>query len=789
MLHLAQQLTAAGLRVFPCQADKSPAVPKGVDWRDAARVPPGHPDHNWGTTVGLPVPDDVVVLDHDSYKPDARTLAEWEQVLGCKPDWDAARLQTTQRGGTHYGFRTPAWAVRQMSEAGMDTRVGGKGYICTGSGYEWRHHMGVAAMAYPDTLPPLPDECRAVLGVPDRPERAPSTHPQTADTAQVIEALRHVDPGCDRAAWVRTGCSLRALFADDPQQGLELFDCWSRGEYWPAGCPDNYRAEDIQWQWDSFKADGGVGPGTLFYKAMQSGWQPPAGFDASAAFGQGAVSQDVFNELIDRIRETGGDPRNTEALIHAVQAAQCNRLQVVLLSSEIKQALADAGNKDKQVLATIDQMLTGKAAARPSAPDTPADGLLDPNTPLHPDHWLPYQTKGKEQRPKGTEGNFDVLLKAYGLSIQFDEVLKTITFKGPSVPCSGTLHDEAALSHLESLANLNEFPAPAARSLVTTVANLNVVNPVLDYTTQARWDGLDHVGALWAQIELEPDEDPVLCETLFRKWLRGAYAIGTGRIKRWEHVIVLVDPKGGAGKTRFFATLCPPELRADSVVLDTSNKDNIKIAISRWLVELGELDGTFTRSDQAKLKAFLSQERDEMRMPYGRAYLQYPRRTAFFASVNETRFMVDHSGNRRWWALQVRSTNYRHTVDVTQVWAQVAEEVRQGYECFLTRDEEAALILRNEGFRQGSRVADLLSSAQIDPTANGEVATVTELLILAGLTNPSKAELNEAARWLRQAGFVATARGGRRGFFYVPRTAEAFQPTNGTGVTGNQRLN
>lgn len=794
---LAEQLRLAGVPTFPCWArydharhrwSKGPAVPRETSWLDVAGWPFNDPRLDWSSgVVGVPIPRGVVILDLDLYKGVTREAVE--QLLGCRLPWDAALVQTTIGGGHHYAFGVE-WDVRQgdsLGVPGFDTRVAGKGFICSGNGYT-PNGFGLFALAYPASLPRLPDACRTVLeAVKAAPREVAPAVEGDRDVDQLISALRHINPGGARADWLRVGLALRNFFKDDEAAGLDVFDRWSAGEWWPGGTPENYVAEHIPGQWASFKPDGDTTAATLFYKAMQGGWNPPARFiDTAAAFGASTVTAERFEELLERVIESGGDTRQTQAIVDEIRAAGCNALQVALLAAELKIALKEAGIKDTRVAQHIDGLLSSSSAAPPrmlpgKLPEA-AGGILDPDTPLHPTAWAPLQTKGKDMKPKGTTRNFEIMLQAYGVRVTFDEIGKRIDITGPSVPGGGVLHEEAALAYLDSLSNLNDYPVAAAKGAIMPMANQNTVNPVREWVASAPWDGQDHVGALFREMQLSESEDPRFCEVLFRKWMRGAYSIGTGTIRRWEHVIVLMDPFGGAGKTRFFSTLCPPELRTDSVILDADNKDSIKMAVSYWLTELGELDGTFDRSASHKLKAFLSLEKDEMRLAYGRTYLKYPRRTAFFASVNEVNFLRDPSNNRRFWAMEVVRANHLHTVNVQQAWAQAAAECAAGYEVFLNPQEMQLLVARNEGFRGGSRIADRLARAGLVEGTSADHKTLTEVLELAGVGNPTKADLDECGRWLRRVGIHQVKVRGVRGYNVViaPATAAAFMSPVGS---------
>lgn len=385
-MQLSEQLRAVGIRTFPCWVrqrpdggwDKGPRVRKGESWNDAAVKPYHDPSNDWSSGVcGVPIPNGIVVLDLDSYK--GVTRADVDAYLGCRLDWDAALVQRTISGGEHYAFRCD-WDVRQIQDGdlvGLDTRAAGRGFICAGTGYT-PMRFGLFAFAQPQTLPAMPDAARPVL------ERVAHTAPtgpvaeSTADEEQIIAALRHIDPGCGRTEWVKVGLALRHHYQNNEAQGEWVFDQWSAGAFWPAGTPENYVPEHVDHQWGSFKGEGGVTIATLFYKAIHYGWQPPATFDTSGAFGQGGADVDAFAEIVRRVRSEGCDITQTQSLIDGIRAAGCNQLQVALLSAELKSEIKNAGVKDRKVDAHIDSLLHTNT---PSAETPQAEGTYGKSDP------------------------------------------------------------------------------------------------------------------------------------------------------------------------------------------------------------------------------------------------------------------------------------------------------------------------------------------------------------------------------------------------------------------------
>jgi len=762
MQTVAQQLHSCGLPVFPVTAKKRPAV-KG--WQH----PLAPEQYQWPTgKVGVPVPAGCFVIDLDTYKGVTRQAVD--QLLGCQLPWDEALIQRTANGGEHYAFSHNGDELMQGSDLfkleGFDSRRAGAGFIVTGEGYT-ANRFGAGALAYPAMLPQLPPAAALKLRKPERQAEKPTKPLTTQEVDNMKAALSAIDPACGRDDWWPLLAAARHLTAHDPEQGLEIFNAWSAGEYSDdQEPPANYfGADDIEHQWFGTSPEGGIAGGTLYHKAMEHGWRPPAGFDTASVFGQGAAPVDVYAQLIDDITEHAGNAKETPRLIELVLAFQGSRVQSAALKASLQNNLKEAGLLSKAIKAQLDGSGYEKPKPTPAAP-----GQLTPsNLPLDPSVWAAFQTKGKDNKPKGTLDNFRIMMNAYGVVILFDEVRKELSIQGPGVPAKGILHDEAALSYIDHLSNLNDYPKADNRAMIMIIAGENMVNPIVEYINERPWDGCDYIGQLFRCLRLAPDEDPQLAEQLFRRWFLGAVAIGTGRAKAMEYVLTLVDPEGGAGKTRFFCSLAPDELRKDSVTLDASDRDSVKVATAYWLVELGELDGTFSKSEAAKLKAFLSSEYDEMRMAYGRSYMKYPRRTAYFASVNSTAFLPDSSGNRRFWPIRVEFCTHDHGIDVQQAWAQAQAELNNGYRWHLTPEENRLITERNEGFRALSRAVDVLSSLFDTTLPATQHMTVTAALTRGGFANPSKADLNEGARWLRAQGFEEVKRNGLRGFM-VPST-------------------
>jgi putative DNA primase/helicase len=247
-----------------------------------------------------------------------------------------------------------------------------------------------------------------------------------------------------------------------------------------------------------------------------------------------------------------------------------------------------------------------------------------------------------------------------------------------------------------------------------------------------------------------------LKELLLHKWLMSAVAAACHDplIEPFmaRGVLVLAGAQY-IGKTRWVCALAPREWIKEGLTLDPSNKDSVLYAISHWICELGELDSTLRR-DIARLKAFLTMGADKLRMPFAPKISDFPRRTVFSASVNEPEFLIDPTGNSRFWVIPVETIQYDHKIDMQQVYAQLYAEWQSGGQWWLSREENERLEKCNEDHEQRDEVYDLITSridwSQLNLTYCDWMTPTEVLMERCKIERPTKSQRNSCARYLRK---------------------------------------
>ena len=232
------------------------------------------------------------------------------------------------------------------------------------------------------------------------------------------------------------------------------------------------------------------------------------------------------------------------------------------------------------------------------------------------------------------------------------------------------LAEEQRIYKVEDILKKYKFPMKSVRKYLKLGAT--PYHPVLDWINEKEWDGVDRFNDLFTSLDVK-NENQDLAKVYFLKWcLSGCRAILTQQGFISENVLILKGDQG-AGKTQWLTRLAPLGFVKTGLQLNPNNKDSVLEATSVWIVELGEFDGTTTKNDTAILKAFLSRRVDNIRKPYAIAEELIPRKTIFCGSVNSDTFLVDDTGNRRYWILEIGNANFKHGIDMQQYWKQIME--------------------------------------------------------------------------------------------------------------------
>ena len=558
------------------------------------------------------------------------------------------------------------------------------------------------------------------------------------DLARVKEEiLVHLNPEVSYGQWLPVGMALYHQF-DGSDEALELWDDWSNA--FGAGCSE-YEDGACAIKWDTFSVN-----------RLQ---------------GRGSVT---LATLIHLAKEAKTDAKH--AVIEAYKKAIAEAKDPYKIDGDLtKKASTDPliDAKDRRLLAE----LMSKALKKLGHPKSAKD-LANEMTKKPADYNVPFFPDIGENGPKGTIENLEAMLDALGIVTKYDVIKKRQEILIPGQTFSIDNYDEAVLACVTSHAVRYGMPTQNITGYLTTICDRNLFNPVMAWIESKPWDGVDRLPAIIATIESTMDLS--FKSLLMTKWLVGAISAAADPCGVSDAGALVLQGAQGLGKTQWIKSLAPHDLDviATGARINIDRVDDIASAVSFWLVELGELDATFRKSDVSALKAFISKNVDKLRRPYARAFSTYPRRTVFYGSVNDEAFLVDETGNRRFWTIPCTAVNWQHGIDVQQLWAQVFELFKDGYDYHLTREETALLEQSNVAFTAASPIKERLQALfKWDGSVGWTEMTASEIAAIMGITMPNKHDLVQIGKAVKELnGGVPMRQSHSRRLYKVPRHSD-----------------
>ena len=251
----------------------------------------------------------------------------------------------------------------------------------------------------------------------------------------------------------------------------------------------------------------------------------------------------------------------------------------------------------------------------------------------------------------------------------------------------------------------------------TRIEKYDPVNDYLDHLP--RWDGRDRIGALAARV---PTSQPHW-ELYFRTWLLGMVAHWMGRSSLTGNALVpLLIGRQGCGKSSFCRILLPQQLRDYyNDRISFKSETDLSLGLTSFaLINIDEFDKV-TQRQQVLLKYLLSTADVKFRPPYGKAVRQYRRYASFIGTTNEPKPLNDPTGSRRFVCAEVTGDiDFSDTLEHSQLYAQLRQQVVDGERYWLNDEETQTLISENERFQRVNGLEEMIAETFRAPQSNEE---------------------------------------------------------------------
>ena len=204
-------------------------------------------------------------------------------------------------------------------------------------------------------------------------------------------------------------------------------------------------------------------------------------------------------------------------------------------------------------------------------------------------------------------------------------------------------------------------------------------NPIRDIVDSIEWDGenrCEHFLSQWALVEDSPYTREV-SRLIFAGGIHRLYAPGT----KFDDVPILIGTEQGEGKSTLIRYLAINDSYYGEITA-VEGQPAIEQLQGKWICEISELLALTKNKDQESVKAYITRAVDSYRKPWDKNVTEFPRRCIFVGTSNDSSPLVDKTGNRRYYPVEVHSNGYeiyRHETEIRDYIAQCWAEARERY--------------------------------------------------------------------------------------------------------------
>lgn len=177
-------------------------------------------------------------------------------------------------------------------------------------------------------------------------------------------------------------------------------------------------------------------------------------------------------------------------------------------------------------------------------------------------------------------------------------------------------------------------------------AHQHVRNEPRDWMAGLKWDGTARVERFFADALGAEESDYVLAAS--RNFWIGMAARVFRPGCQLDNMVVLEGAQG-IGKTKALRSIGGPWYTEAKE--SVTSREFFLTLHGRLLVEVAELDA-FNRAEVTRIKQVVTCTTDRYRSPYARGAQDHPRMSIFVGTTNETAYLRDHTGGRRFWPIR-----------------------------------------------------------------------------------------------------------------------------------------
>lgn len=215
-------------------------------------------------------------------------------------------------------------------------------------------------------------------------------------------------------------------------------------------------------------------------------------------------------------------------------------------------------------------------------------------------------------------------------------------------------------------------------------------DPIVEYLDGLAWDNTERLDTLFVDYLGAADNE--YTREVTRKMFVGAVARAYEPGSKFDNMLIL-SGRQGIGKSTILRKVGFDRWFTDGIKT-FEGKELCEVIQGKWIVEISELEA-LNKSEVGSVKQILSQTSDRYRAAYGRIVQEHPRRCVFFGTSNNSDYLRDRTGNRRFWPVDTEIVPIKKSVftdltdeEINQIWAEAKVRYTQNEPLYLSKETE-----------------------------------------------------------------------------------------------------